>query len=204
MADRTHFAATGLTGGGADDLDFIGYATPADGDPAVVIVGSLIYFYEYDSSSSAAELSPDVIKPDDAGANPGRWLLVKVHTHLADDTTPELGGELDAGAHSIGFTEQSAIGDGTTTIDWKLGNKFFFTFGNANETFTFTAPSNPCSLTLVMKQYSTGGKTATWPASVKWADGIVPTLSTGNDAIDIISLYYDGTNYYGVMSKNFS
>ncbi|NCD07118.1 MAG: hypothetical protein EOL97_13450, partial [Spirochaetia bacterium] len=66
------------------------------------------------------------------------------------DTTPELGGELDAGAHSIGFTMQTATGDGTTTINWKLGNKFKFTFGAQSETFTFTAPTKPCSLTLIL------------------------------------------------------
>jgi len=124
--------------------------------------------------------------------------------NIVDDTTPELGGEMDAGAHSIGFTQQPFTGDGTTTIDWKLGNKAYFTFGNANETFTFTAPSNPCNLVLVLKQYSTGGKAATWPATVMWPGGNAPTLSTGNNAIDIISFYYDGTNYYGVSSLNFS
>ena len=63
--------------------------------------------------------------------------------NIVTDTTPELGGELDAGEHSIGFTMQTATGDGTTTIDWKLGNHIDFTFGAFNEVFTFTAPSNP-------------------------------------------------------------
>ncbi|NCD00105.1 MAG: hypothetical protein EOL95_10445, partial [Bacteroidia bacterium] len=61
--------------------------------------------------------------------------------NISEDTTPELGGELDCGANSVGFTMQTATGDGTTTIDWKLGNKFKFTFGAQSETFTFTAPT---------------------------------------------------------------
>jgi hypothetical protein len=124
--------------------------------------------------------------------------------NLVEDLTPQLGGELDAGAHSIGFTQQSTTGDGTTTIDWKLGNDFYFTFGSTNDVFTFTAPSKPCHLTLVLKQYSTGGKTATWPNTVMWPSGTAPTLSVGNNAIDIVSFYWDGTNYYGVGSLNFS
>jgi len=124
--------------------------------------------------------------------------------NVVEDTTPELGGEMDAGAHSIGFTQQTATGDGSTTIDWRLGNKFYFTFGNANETFTFTAPSNPCNIVLVLKQYSTGGKSATWPATVMWPGGTAPTLSTGNNDIDIVTFYYDGTNYFGVFSLDFS
>lgn len=119
-------------------------------------------------------------------------------------TSPILEGELDCQAHSIGFTQQTATGDGTTTIDWKNGNKAYFTFGNANETFTFTNPSKPCNLLLVLKQYSTGGKTATWPNSVMWPGGTAPTLSTGNNAIDIVSMYFNGTNYFAVASLNFA
>jgi tetrahydromethanopterin S-methyltransferase subunit G len=124
--------------------------------------------------------------------------------NMVEDTTPELGGELDCGAHSIGFTQQTATGDGTTTIDWKLGNKFYFTFGAANETFTFTAPTNPCNLVLVLKQDGTGSRTATWPNTVKWPSGTAPTLTTTANAVDIVSFYWDGTNYHGVISLAFS
>jgi len=124
--------------------------------------------------------------------------------NIVEDTTPQLGGELDAQAHSIGFTQQSATGDGTTTIDWKLGNKFYFTFGAQNDTFTFTAPSKPCNLILVLKQDGTGSRTATWPVSVKWAGKVAPTLTTDGNAVDIISFYYDGTNYHGVASLDFA
>ena len=123
---------------------------------------------------------------------------------MIDDATPELGGAMDAGAHTIGFTQQAATGDGSTTIDWKLGNKFFFTFGAQNDTFTFTAPTNPCNILLVLKQDGTGSRAATWPGAVKWSGGSAPTLSTAGASIDIISFYYDGTNYYGVESLDFS
>jgi len=131
------------------------------------------------------------------GDNPGL-------ENVSEDASPELGGELDAGAHTIGFTQQSTTGDGTTTIDWKLGNKFKFTFGAFNEVFTFTAPTNPCNLLLVLVQDGTGSRTATWPATVKWPGGTAPTLSTGANAVDIISFYWDGTNYHGVASLDFS
>jgi len=123
---------------------------------------------------------------------------------LVDDTTPELGGELDAGAHTIGFTQQSTTGDGTTIIDWKLGNKFKFTFGAQSDTFTFTAPTNPCNIMLMLIQDGTGSRTATWPGTVKWAGGTAPTLSTAANAIDIVSFFYDGTNYFGVASLAFA
>ena len=121
-----------------------------------------------------------------------------------EDTTPELGGELDAGAHTIGFTQQSTTGDGTTTINWTLGNKFKFTFGAQNDTFTFTAPTNPCNILLMLIQDGTGSRLATWPGTVKWAGGTAPTLTTTAAGIDICSFYWNGTNYFGVASLAFA
>lgn len=76
MADRIFFQAKGLTGGGANDLDFISVSGISDDDMAFVIVSDVFYVYQYDSASAAAEDSPNVIKPDDAGAT-GRWILQK-------------------------------------------------------------------------------------------------------------------------------
>lgn len=140
---------------------------------------------------------------DDATATAGRTTL-EAMKDIVEDTTPELGGELDAGAHSIGFTQQSATGDGTTTINWTLGNKFKFTFGAQNDTFTFIVPGNPCNVLIVMVQDATGSRTATWPASVKWPGGVAAILSTAANAIDIITFYYDGTYFYGHASYTFS
>ena len=118
-------------------------------------------------------------------------------SNVSEDTSPELGGELDCGAHSVGFTLQTATGDGTTTIDWKLGNYFKFTAGAYDETFTFTAPSNPCGLTLQILQDGTGGRDMTWPATVKWL-GTEPTWDDGGASKTmIVSFRYDGTNYWG-------
>ena len=125
--------------------------------------------------------------------------------NLSEDTTPTLGGELDAGANSIGFTMQTATGDGTTTVDWGNGNHMDFTFGAFNETFTFTAPAKPGVYTMSLKQDSVGSRTATWPATVKWPAGTAPTLTTtATTGYDVISFRFDGTNYYSVATLNFS
>ena len=117
----------------------------------------------------------------------------------------KLGTELDLENNSIGGTVQTATGDGATTIDWKRGNMFNFQFGAFNETFTFTAPTNPGTFILKLVQDSIGSRTATWPASVKWAGGSAPTLTTtATTGTDIITFYYDGTSYFAVDSLNFS
>ena len=122
---------------------------------------------------------------------------------LVDDLAPGLGGEMDSGAHTIGFTLQSTTGDGTTTIDWRLGNKFKFTFGAQSETFTFTAPTNPCTLMLTIIQDATGSRTITWPGTCKWPGGTEGTLTTTANARDKVALDWDGTQYDCQMANDF-
>ena len=116
-------------------------------------------------------------------------------------------GELDMGNNTVGFTQQTVTYNGTTTtVDWKLGNKAIMTFGAGNiTTFAFTNPTNPCNLLLKIVQDGSGSRTVTnWDTDIKYPDGTDPTLSTGANAVDIISFYWDGTNYHGVITKAFS
>jgi hypothetical protein len=68
---------------------------------------------------------------------------------------------------------------------------------------TFNAFSNPVagqSLTLIVKQDGTGSRTLT--SSMKFAGG-TKTLTTAANSVDIISVYYDGTNYWASLGKDF-
>ena len=113
-------------------------------------------------------------------------------------------GELDMNANTVGFTLQAVTGsDTTTTIDWKLGNKFKFTFGAMNETLTFTAPTNPCTLMLTIIQDATGSRTVTWPETVKWPGGTEGVLTTTANARDKVALDWDGSQYDAVISLDF-
>ena len=67
-----------------------------------------------------------------------------------------------------------------------------------------TAPVGPVTkLTLFVIQDATGGRIPTFSPLVKWTGSTLPTWSTGANAVDIVSLLWDGTNYYGIMSPNF-
>jgi hypothetical protein len=96
----------------------------------------------------------------------------------------------------------------TPTIDWSTAADRTITLTGNITSFTFTAPVLTAGyikrLTLRLTQDGTGSRTATgWPASVKFAGGTSPTLTTTASKSDIITFDYDGTNYYGVISQNF-
>ena len=101
-------------------------------------------------------------------------------------------------------TMQTATGSvNSTTIDWGLGNFFYFTLGAGNETFVFTAPANKGRITLVLKQDGSGSRTATWPGTVLWPGDVAPTLTTTAAYVDIVSFFYDGSNYFGLFNGDF-
>lgn len=89
----------------------------------------------------------------------------------------------------------------THTIDVSTGNHHALTL-TANCTLTFSNPSptgKACSFTLRVIQDGTGSRTLTYPASVDWAGGSAPTLTTDASAVDFLTfLTYDaGTTWYG-------
>ena len=88
-------------------------------------------------------------------------------------------------------------------------NKAHVTLENGANTITFTTnPAGPCNLLLKVKQNTGGSDTVgTWAASsgsIYWAGGTAPTLSTGANDEDIVSLYFDSTNYYATITQDFS
>jgi len=129
------------------------------------------------------------------------WLHLGGLRNVVEDTTPELGGELNAGLHSIGFTEKNNTSSaGAVTIDWKTSNKQKITL-TENTTFSFTNPSQPCNLVLRIIQDATGGWTVTLP-TIKTAGGTGLTFSTTAGAEDILMLYFDGANYIASLLQD--
>lgn len=133
---------------------------------------------------------------------PNGWTSTNVQSALEEVYySPKFGGEVNFQANSAGFTQQTITSATNVTVDWRLGNKATITMGHTI-TFTFTAPTKACNLIFKLVQDAGGGKTCTWPASVKWSGG-TPTLTATGNAIDIVSFYFDGSYYYGTITKNF-
>ena len=77
--------------------------------------------------------------------------------NVVEDTDPDLGGQLQAGAHSINFTEQVLTSG--TAIAWNLGNsnKAILTAAH-NFTLTITAPSGALNAQVIITQDGTGSR----------------------------------------------
>lgn len=105
--------------------------------------------------------------------------------------TATFNSEIDNGSSSI-----------SKTINWTNGQKQKVTL-TGNCTFTFTAPAGPCNV--VLRTIGDGtARTLTWPATVRWAGGIAPTPTATLNAWDVICFYFDGTNYSGGYTQNFT
>jgi len=68
---------------------------------------------------------------------------------------------------------------------------------------------NPTNMTnggtyiLNLIQDATGSRTVTWGSAYQWPGGTAPTLTTGANAVDIVSFISDGTNMNGVAQLDF-
>jgi hypothetical protein len=101
-----------------------------------------------------------------------------------------------------GFSENVQTPTFTSTVapDLKLGTIVKYT---ASSNFTFNGFTNPIagqSGTIIITQGTGGSKLMT--STMKFAGG-VKTLSTAAGAIDVISVFYDGTNYLASLTKGF-
>lgn len=71
---------------------------------------------------------------------------------------------------------------------------------DANCTLTFPTAAAGKAFTLVLVQDGTGSRTVTWPGSILWASGIIPTLTTTANKQDMFSfICVDGTNWMGLI-----
>lgn len=91
---------------------------------------------------------------------------------------------------------------GTITPAVSNGNVQSITLSGSITLNALGTPETGDSMTLIVKQPASGGP-YTLTSSMLFAGG-TKTLSTAANAIDIISVLYDGTNYWASLSTNFS
>lgn len=143
---------------------------------------------------------------------------------VSEDTNPSLGGNLNVSGQSIVSASNGDIviapnGTGKTVTNRLNYSEAVHSLGTTSGTITpnavngnvqtitlngnltlnaFTSPVAGQSITLIV---NTGGTGRTLSSTMKWAGG-EKTLSTTNTT-DIISVFYDGANYWASLSKDF-
>ena len=100
-------------------------------------------------------------------------------------------------------TKTALVAAASIAIDMTNGNVFTIT-PDQNTTFTFTNPSptgKSCAFTLVWTQDGSD-RTIAWPASVDWAGGSAPDVTSGSGKIDIYTFFTmdAGTIWYGFQA----
>ena len=116
-----------------------------------------------------------------------------------------VGTDLNVTGNANIYKEYDAGNSGTTkTLDFSANGYAQKLTLTGNVTLTFTAPPAAGSPIVLRLLTGAGSFTVTWPATVKWASGTAPTITTTASRMDLINLYYDGTNYYGSYAQNFT
>jgi hypothetical protein len=123
--------------------------------------------------------------------------------YAADATTAgsaNTAGTADS-ANAVYYTEYSNGGcAGGTTIDWRLGHRQSMTL-NGNVVLSFVNPAQACNTLLRCIQNGKYG--ISFPANCLFAEGVRPTMTPAAGAIDLLSFYFDGSQYYCMFGGNF-
>jgi hypothetical protein len=144
---------------------------------------------------------------------------------LSEDSAPSLGGNLNVSGQSIVSSSNGNIviapnGTGKTVTNRLNYSEAVHSLGTTSGTIApnavngnvqtitlngnltlnaFTSPVAGQSITLIV---NTGGTGRTLTSTMKWAGG-EKTLSDTNTT-DIISVFYDGANYWASINKDFN
>lgn len=101
------------------------------------------------------------------------------------------------------YTEETNVADtgATYAINLANGTIQILTLTN-NCTYTFPDVAAGKSFTIIQKQDATGGRTVTWPSSVKWPyGGNAPSITSTASKADIFNFVSDGVYWFGLVAS---
>lgn len=90
----------------------------------------------------------------------------------------------------------------SVTIDWAVSDAHKVVLNSANPILSFQNPVNGKEYVLKIVQDSVGGRIPIWPTNIKWQDGATLYPTQTKDAVDIVYLKYNGTDYDASYLKN--
>lgn len=206
VTDAEKVKLANLSGTNTGDQTLPTWSTIA-GKPAVVAEGATaaaartaIGAGTSSFSGAYADLSgkptiPD--SPDDIGAAPA------AHDHTATDIGS--GAALDghvltadgAGGAAWEAPPAGGGGGGGATVDW-------VTLTQAGQAITLPSAAQGSQYVVVLTQDSTGGRSATWPETVTWEGGALPSVPTGPSERAVFTLLSTGDGWLGFTSGMFA
>jgi hypothetical protein len=106
---------------------------------------------------------------------------------------------------TYGSSPDTDTATGSWTPDFSTGQKIEVTVsGNITAVNAPTAPPGIGNFIMVLKQSGGPHTIAGWNAVYKFPNGgTAPTLTASANAIDMLGVYYDGTDYYVQIAKDF-
>ncbi len=132
--------------------------------------------------------------------------LYDINSTLFDDkasltaTQNTFSGDIKAKTYVLTNPISTTASTTSTNINLATGNVLEVLL-TSNTTLAF---SNPRIGTYIIKikQDATGGRVVTFPI-MKWADDSVPTITATANRTDLLTIIYDGINYYATCLQNF-
>jgi hypothetical protein len=124
---------------------------------------------------------------------------------LQDGIPIAMQGALLSGAELRDYSETSpaaTISAGALTLDLATGSLFDVVLTDHVTSLSLTHPpaaGQAAAMTLILRQDATGGRTVTWPATIKWPGGAPPAVTSFADAVDVLSFVTRdaGATWYG-------
>ena len=183
--------------------------TPAAGTLVIYAKSDSIFYYKDDAGvergltegmANPMTTAGDIVYGgvDGEATRLAKGTAGQVLTMNSGATAPEWGKKAQPGG-------VKSLTDGATiAIDWDNGATQYVVLGATGRTVTFANPVNGAVYRFIIIQDGSGSRTiTTWP-TIYWSGGLAPTLSTAGNSIDIVTLLYIGTTYYGDFAKNFA
>lgn len=128
-------------------------------------------------------------------------MAIKVNgTTIINDSygLENLSGPTDLNNASVRQQTQGITG---SNIDCSVGNYFTKTV-NGNTTFSFSNIPSSRAYSCIVEITHTSGS-ITWPASVKWKNGVTPILTANKTHIFVLYTRNNGSTWYGAAIVNY-
>lgn len=104
---------------------------------------------------------------------------------------------LTGGATQTGSTKQAVTAVAALNVDLTT-NDFFTKAISTNSTFTFSGATASTAQAFILELTISAAAVPTWPASVTWANGAIPTLGNGRHVLGFVT-FNGGTTWAAIV-----